>query len=223
MSLTHAQSLAEHIADHIEQRILNGDMVSGERIQEIKVVNALEVSRGSVREALLLLESRHLVTILPRRGAFVAELNAERVHSLYDLFEHLLVMLTTQLAQRWQDNQLEPLLATAQSLAQHEQTDDYESFMAQGFVLMRDAMALVGNDYLSHVLSDLQPAIRRTYALAMRHSQNERQHAQQFFAQLLQAVMQRDVAAMAPIVHNYGQHQRDKVLEALAQGHEAAR
>lgn len=213
MSLTRAQSLAEQIAEHIEQRIIDGEMMSGERIQEVKVVNALDVSRGSVREALLLLEARHLVTILPRRGAFVAELSERRVHSLYDLFEHLLIMLASQLAQQWQDQQLQPLLAKAEQLAQHQ--TGYDDFISHGFALMTAAMAVVDNDYLNQVLFDLKPAVRRTYALAMRHSQREKDNAQRFFAQLVQAVLQRDVAAIAPIVHNYGQHQRQHVLTAL--------
>ncbi|GGY59229.1 transcriptional regulator [Bacterioplanes sanyensis] len=213
MGLSRAQSLAEQIADHIEHRIVTGEMVSGERIQEVKVVKALDVSRGSVREALLLLEARHLVTILPRRGAFVAELTVQRVNSLYDLFEHLLIMLTQQLAERWQPTQLPPLLATADTLQQHQGA--YDDFMRYGFVLMERALGVVANDYLSQVLLDLQPAIRRTYALAMRHSQRERDNAQRFFAQLVEAVLQRDVAAMPAIVHNYGQHQRQQVLNAL--------
>ena len=40
---------------------------------------ALNVSRGSVREALLILERRHLVAILPRRGAHVTVLDERSV------------------------------------------------------------------------------------------------------------------------------------------------
>ena len=82
MSFVTPESLAEQIAGHLAERIIQGDLKSNERIQEGRVVQELEVSRGPVREALLLLESRHLITILPRRGAIVTELTPERVRSL---------------------------------------------------------------------------------------------------------------------------------------------
>ena len=82
-------SLAEQIAHHLAERIIRGELQARERIQELKVTQALNVSRGSVREALLILERRHLVVIPPRRGAQVAELTPDNVKSLYALVMEL--------------------------------------------------------------------------------------------------------------------------------------
>jgi len=62
------ESLSEQIAQHLGQQIITGTMRPGERIQELKVAGDLDVSRGSVREALLILERRHLIQIFPARG-----------------------------------------------------------------------------------------------------------------------------------------------------------
>ena len=48
------ESLSEQIAQHLGQRIMTGELRPGERIQELKVAGELNVSRGSVREALLI-------------------------------------------------------------------------------------------------------------------------------------------------------------------------
>ena len=69
MTFKAPDSLAEQIARYLAERIIRGELKERERIQEQKVTQALNVSRGSVREALLILERRHLITILPRRGA----------------------------------------------------------------------------------------------------------------------------------------------------------
>ena len=69
MQFKAAQSITEQVAGHLATEIINGTRHPGARIQELTLAKALGVSRGSVREALLLLESRHLVQILPRRGA----------------------------------------------------------------------------------------------------------------------------------------------------------
>ena len=68
MTFKAPDSLAEQIAHYLAERIIRGELKERERIQEQKVTQALNVSRGSVREALLILERRHLIVILPRRG-----------------------------------------------------------------------------------------------------------------------------------------------------------
>lgn len=85
MTFKAPDSLSEQIADYLAERIIRGELAPGERIQEQKVTQALNVSRGSVREALLILERRHLVAILPRRGAHVTELDERSVRSLCGL------------------------------------------------------------------------------------------------------------------------------------------
>ncbi len=69
--LAPAASLSEQIAEHLAREIITGRLGANARIQELRVADDLGVSRGSVREALLILESRHLIDLLPRRGAIV--------------------------------------------------------------------------------------------------------------------------------------------------------
>ena len=61
MPLEQAHSLSEQIAKHISEQIIRGELVEGERIQELRIASELDVSRGSVREALLLLERTQLL------------------------------------------------------------------------------------------------------------------------------------------------------------------
>lgn len=63
MHSDNVDSLSEQIARHIGEQIISGELVEGERIQELRIAKELDVSRGSVREALLLLERTHLIEI----------------------------------------------------------------------------------------------------------------------------------------------------------------
>ena len=101
MTFKAPDSLAEQIAHHLAERIIRGELKERERIQEQKVTQTLNVSRGSVREALLILERRHLVNILPRRGAQVSELSPQHVESLYALIVQLYILLAESVARRW--------------------------------------------------------------------------------------------------------------------------
>ncbi|MFE1636014.1 GntR family transcriptional regulator, partial [Acinetobacter baumannii] len=55
MNLEETESLSEQIVKYISEQIISGELVEGERIQELRIAKELDVSRGSVREALLLL------------------------------------------------------------------------------------------------------------------------------------------------------------------------
>ncbi len=90
MSFKAKESLSEQIAQHLAQQIIHGDMLAGDRIQELRVAGELDVSRGSVREALLILQRRQLIDILPRRGAVVKEMSEAHVRSLYEVMQVLL-------------------------------------------------------------------------------------------------------------------------------------
>lgn len=215
MSFNAPKSMAEQIAQHLANQIISGQRVATERIQELKVVDELDVSRGSVREALLLMEKRHLVDIQPRRGAMVAELTAGSVENLFDVFGVLVTRLAILVAQRWQENELEDLikhLVWLQSIAEQE---DREEFMAQVFVLLSMAYPLARNEYLHELLANMQPAVHRCYALAQRFKPNDGQAALMFFAALMRGVTNREVDLLPGAVKCYFDHQLELVLAAL--------
>ena len=58
----------------LRRAIMQGDLKPGERLMEIKLANRLGVSRTPIREAIRMLELEGLVTMVPRKGAQVAEI-----------------------------------------------------------------------------------------------------------------------------------------------------
>jgi DNA-binding GntR family transcriptional regulator len=69
--------LVDDVAGSIEDAILAGHMRPGERLIETALCAELNVSRTTLREALLALQQRGLVRIEPRRGTFVTRLPRE--------------------------------------------------------------------------------------------------------------------------------------------------
>lgn len=123
-----ADSLSEQIADYLAERIIRGELAPGERIQEQKVTQALNVSRGSVREALLILERRHLVAILARRGAHVTRLDERSVRSLCALMGEFYILLGNAVAQKWRsDADLRPFLEIQQRLQEALEQQDIKA------------------------------------------------------------------------------------------------
>lgn len=84
------RTLSEGVESIIRKMILLGELMPGERINEVQLAEQLEMSRGPVREALRRLQSEGLVTYHAHRGTFVAELldkDAEEVYKLRALLE----------------------------------------------------------------------------------------------------------------------------------------
>jgi DNA-binding GntR family transcriptional regulator len=78
-------TLVAAAADTIRLDILRGELLPGQSLPEVELSKTLNVSRGSVREALRLLQQDGLVEVFPYRGAFVAHLTPERVEEIYTL------------------------------------------------------------------------------------------------------------------------------------------
>ncbi|RMR33312.1 Transcriptional regulator, GntR family [Pseudomonas syringae pv. coriandricola] len=216
MTFKAPDSLAEQIAHHLAERIIRGELKPGERIQEQKVTQALNVSRGSVREALLILERRHLVVILPRRGAQVTVLNAHNVTSLCNLMSELYILLANAVAQRWQsEDELAPFLQSQRRLQASFEQQDVRMFVEESFNVMRAAYPFANNLYLEETVENLQPSMSRSYFLALEQRKAEMSEYLALFGDMLAAVLARDLAQIRVVLTRYCQRSCQLVLSAL--------
>lgn len=97
------RTLREIVADEIRQMIMAGELAPGERLFEDRLAERLGVSRNPVREAIRLLESTGLVEVIPRRGAYVSSVDADRVRQLLEL-RSLLEAYAAELAASCRDD-----------------------------------------------------------------------------------------------------------------------
>jgi DNA-binding GntR family transcriptional regulator len=76
-------TLATQVQRSLEHAIFTGELKPGERLIEVELAEAMQVSRASLREALRLLENKGLVVTTHRRGAYVIELTDDDVREIY--------------------------------------------------------------------------------------------------------------------------------------------
>ena len=211
------ESLSEQIAQHLGQQIITGTMRPGERIQELKVAGDLDVSRGSVREALLILERRHLIRIFPRKGAVVSALTPDLVNSLYDIYIQLLLMLADKFMEQRGNSDLDPLLQAVRDLRGRITAADasIEEVIEGGMGIMRKCYPIVNNPYLEETLENFRPAISRTYYLVLERSREETLVTDEFFARIGDRVAADDRPGVTAAIRDFGEHQRHVALDAL--------
>lgn len=77
------KSLAEHIVEDLEQKIVAGTLKPGQRIIEEALCKAYGVSRSPVREAFHILEGQGFVIREPRKGVSVAKITPREAEEIY--------------------------------------------------------------------------------------------------------------------------------------------
>ncbi len=69
----------------LRQAIVTGELKPGERLMEIHLAEKLGVSRTPIREAIRKLELEGLVTMIPRRGAEVAQITEKSMKDVLEI------------------------------------------------------------------------------------------------------------------------------------------
>lgn len=91
--------LADRVADHIVEAIAHRSLVSGQKLVETELAEALDVSRVPIREATRILASQGIVLSTPRRGMRVANFDQAwgiQVHNARIAIERLAARLVAE-------------------------------------------------------------------------------------------------------------------------------
>jgi DNA-binding GntR family transcriptional regulator len=216
MQLEQVDSLSDQIAKHISEQIITGELVEGERIQELRIAKELDVSRGSVREALLLLERTHLIEIYPRRGAIVSEMSAQQVRALFDTSALLLGQIVQRMSETWRNYEADALQQLLGLLIEHVKHGNTEKFYDGLFKFLAQQQSMVSNQYLMKFYNELLPSIRRSYFLTLNISRRELQEALELLKLVIDAILNRNAQQATLFMEDFCRHLRDLVLESLA-------
>lgn len=207
--------LTEQIAQYLGHQIVIGQIKPGERIQELRIAGELEVSRGSVREALLIMQRRHLIDILPRRGAVVTTLSESDVRALYEMWFYLLENVVRKTCAKWQGADLEPFLQQLKNMEIHVENNDVEQFYEVASALVTGVHRFAENRFFEQVLEDLLPVARRASFLVLKSGKNELVKAHEFFGRMITNIIKRDAVEAVAALQEFGQHHCELAVEGV--------
>jgi DNA-binding GntR family transcriptional regulator len=81
--------LHQEVALRLRQRIVEGRLAPGAKLNERELAQALRVSRTPLREAIRMLAAEGLVELQPNRGAIVAQMSEQDVADTFELIAGL--------------------------------------------------------------------------------------------------------------------------------------
>jgi DNA-binding GntR family transcriptional regulator len=218
MTFRAAASLTEQIANHLSDEIINGRLAPLERIQELKVARNLGVSRGSVREALLIVEGRHLIDIIPRRGAVVSGLEPVRIGDLTEFYGELTLMVLTRVAARGAGNgRADALDGFRCAIARMNESlgpDAVDALIAAKLAFFEAGLSYAGNTYLSSALADLSSAMHRVSRRAAEHANFDPRDVTRFARAVLDAVIANDRTRLGELVRAHFRREATLALDS---------
>lgn len=212
-----SRTLGEHVVQRLREAILTGQLKPGQRIVEHEIAEAMQLSRGPVRDALKELEGEHLVVRYPHKGTFVTWLtlrDAEEIYSLRQAIENVAIEYAVRYAA---DAQIDELRRIVEAMAVSGERD-YTQFEATDLDLeFHDALYRIsGHTRVQTAWRALRTQVRLLIlSHRMRQPADFREKGIEWHRQLLDAVRQRDVALAREVLGRHMAASFESVAESF--------
>lgn len=153
--------LRDVVFNTLRQAILTGELKPGERLMEIHLANKLGVSRTPIREAIRKLELEGLVTMIPRRGAEVAQITEKSMNDVLEVRRALDALCVELACDRITEDGLESLKQACIGFEAAIKTKDAKK-IAQADVALHDIIVqATGNQRLIQLVNNLSEQMYR--------------------------------------------------------------
>ncbi len=195
-------SLHVEVADRVREMIFDRSLAPGLRIDELELSARLGTSRTPLREALKVLAIEGLVRLAPGRGAYVTELSAHEVESLFPVLAMLEARCAGEAVRRLgpiDRRRLEALHQAMEQQAAAGNAEGYHRVADELHALLHEAS---GNPWLQRATTDLRRFLRLARGMpgqaANRLLQSLAEHRT-----LLKAIARDDAEAAEQVMHHH--------------------
>ena len=145
----------------LRQSILTGELKPGERLMEIHLAHKLGVSRTPIREAIRKLELEGLVTMVPRRGAEVAQITEKSMGDVLEVRRALDALCAELACDRITEDELRALKQSCDNFEQSVKDGDVQR-ISQADVALHDIIVrATGNQRLIQLVNNLSEQMFR--------------------------------------------------------------
>jgi DNA-binding GntR family transcriptional regulator len=210
------KSLSQQAYDELRYQIIALQLEPGQVIDEPSLQASLGLGRTPIREALQRLAQENLVTIVPRRGMFVAEIGLTDLQRLFELRLSLETLAARLAAVRGQEahwQEMELLLAEVRDLEPSTTNNERFSQLDEAFHQM--IWLAADNRFLQDSLRMLYGLNLRLwyFALAQMGSMAGTVHEHE---QILAALRRREADEAATVLAQHMYHFREEIQQVLS-------
>ena len=159
----------EDVVDAVRGRIIQGELVPGQRLVEAELCELLNASRGTVRTALMDLEHEGLVERIANRGARVRVVPLEEALHIVEVRLAVETLCVARAAERITDEGIAHLRGLARELKERADQGDVEGYAEMTRTLFETYVDMAEQPVASEVLMRLRARnTRHRYRLTFR-------------------------------------------------------
>lgn len=206
-----AEDLVEKVYKELKNLILQGILQPGEKLVQESLAERFGVSRTPVQQAIYKLEKELLVTIEPRRGAFVREITLEEIIHIVDIRIRLESLAARNAAASMSDVDMIELDVIMARFKKTVEEDDREGQKEADFAFHRKLLEVSGNPYLIKLLD----AVNLISVTNLRGLITDPMISYIGHEQVLEALKSRDPEQAEQGMRNHLENTRQKILNNI--------
>ena len=163
------------IRDSLEQRIIEGELSIGKRLDEAELSGHYGVSRTPVREALQRLAESGLAEHLPRRGTFVRAPSLTELIEMFEVMAELECMAVRLATRRATSEEIDTLTKSNEACRVEFEVGNTKNYYELNAYVHRQIYKISGNGFLAAEAKRLHDRLRpfRRFQLQVRGRMRE--------------------------------------------------
>lgn len=205
------------VGEAIRQGIQRGDLVSGQRLVETELCEALGASRGNVRAALMDLVHKGLLEHIPNRGARVRVVSLEEALQLAEVRMAVESLCVARAAERITDQQIDSLRAIAVRMKDRAKDGDAFGFAELTHDVFDMYVGIADQPVARDVLERLR-ALNSRHRFRLSYRADRARVALPYWLEIIDAICNRDPDAARQALHRHS-HNVQEAMKALVDDH----
>lgn len=161
LNIENYKPLREIVFEYLRQSIVEGKLEPGKRLMEIQMAEQLGVSRTPIREAIRKLELEGLVVMVPRKGAYVADISIKDVLQVLEIRVALEGLAASLAAERMSDEEIEELARICEEFENCYKNGDIDGMIQKDVDFHDCIFNATGNSKLNQISQSLREQVYR--------------------------------------------------------------
>lgn len=161
LNLDEYKPLRDVVFENLREAILEGKLKPGQRLMEVQLAEQLGVSRTPVREAIRKLELEGLVVMLPRKGAYVANMSLKDVIDVLEIRAILEGLAASLAAERINPEDIKKLEKIAQEFEECTIASDIDTLLKKDVEFHECIFKATNNKKLHSLINSLWEQVYR--------------------------------------------------------------
>lgn len=214
IKLDQYKPLREIVFETIRNAIISGDLKPGERVMEVQMAESLGVSRTPVREAIRKLELEGLVIMLPRKGAYVADLSVKDLTEVLEIRASLEGLAAGLASIRIDEAEIEELEVYALKFHKAIEEEDVDTLILRDLEFHDAIFKASRNERLIQLNNNLREQVQRFREIYHKKVNKSKETSKEHYS-IVEAISNRDVDKAEKLARTHIENAEKYILKMM--------